>query len=404
MGGIDKGIYDLFRQGKMPVQPMQIGSFSGTTYGRGVKLSSSRTAVYRVYGDDGGSVLYASGSVPDIRSTLSRLLITQNNTGGHIRAFGLMGQVKAYNAKWNTEQVSAVFGRLELVQTTGTIAFGGYGISSAGAFTVETSGTITISANHVLAGVVALSDLKGTLTQTGKSVAFLAAKYDTSNWSDGTARSKWGYGLYVPASAANCGFLIGDFSSATAGSGIPLSATYTAAARIYADDGGAKLGAGEKRAFISRFLYATADTDGTDQTMSGIVGQVKIANDLTIGGNLSGVCGYLEVVTAKTLTGGASDAIASAVWGRVDLPSGAVIGSGGLISAFGVSADLGGTHTGKASVLSVPNPSAGTWDYFAVFGSATGCTDTPAGTFSTVAYLKVSIGGITYYIPYGSVS
>ena len=133
-------------------------------------------------------------------------------------------------------------------------------------------------------------------------------------------------------------FALGTFSSATAGSGIALSSSKTAASRIYADDGGAKLASGEKRASISRFLYATADTDGTDQTMSAHVGQVKIANNLTIGGNLAGTCGYLEVATGKTLIGGrrAQMSIASALWARVDLPSGAVVGTSGIVSGLAI--------------------------------------------------------------------
>lgn len=414
MGSLDKGIYDFFRNGKMPKQHTQIGTFSSGTAGRGVVVSSSRTAGYRIYTDDGGVALPTAGSVPDIRGTLSRTLITTDNTSGHIRAFGLMGQLKGYNAKWNTEQVGAVLGRLEIVRTSGTITLGGYGISAAGAFTAETSGTITVDTNHILAGVLALSDFKATLTQTGKTAAFVAAAYDTSNWSDSTARTKWGYGLYVKGNAVGCGMLLGDFASATAGSGIPLSATNTAAARIYTDDGGAKLGAGEKRALISRFLYATEDTDNTDQTMSGIVGQLKFVNNITASGNMAGVCGYLECSGTKTLTI-ASTAVATALWARVDVPSGFTIGSGTVVSGIGVTADLGGTHTGRASVVNVVNPSGGAWDAFAEFGNATGCTVTTytgnsgfdsnsKGTFTQAGQIKIVVGGSTYYIPYGTVS
>lgn len=174
--------------------------------------------------------------------------------------------------------------------------------------------------------------------------------------------------------AAALPLAIGTFSSATAGSGIVLSAAVTAAARIYADDGGAKLAAGEKRVAITRFLYATADTDATDQTMSAHVGQVKVAANLTIGGNLAGLCGYLEVAAGSTLIGGraAQASVASAVWGRVDIPATGVIGTDAFVSAFAAGGNLGGTHTGKATVMHVPNPSAGGWDFFAVFGSAPG--------------------------------
>jgi hypothetical protein len=203
---------------------------------------------------------------------------------------------------------------------------------------------------------------------------------------------------------------VGAFSSATAGSGIALSAATTAATRVYADDGGAKLAAGEKRVTITRFLYATEDTDGTDQTMSANVGQIKVANNLTIGGNLAGVCGYLEVAAAKTLIGGtfATGAVATAVWGRVDLPSTAVAGTAAYISAFAASANLGGTHTGKASVLHIPNPAAGVWDALISLGSTTGCTVANAlvpaaapdvGTMGADLALIIDVNGTPYYIP-----
>lgn len=205
-------------------------------------------------------------------------------------------------------------------------------------------------------------------------------------------------------------FNVGAFSSATAGSGVTLSASNTAALRLYADDGGEKLAAGEKRAGIARFLYATSDTDATDQTMSAFVGQVKIANDLTIGGNLAGLCGYLEVAAAKTLIGGtlAADSVATAVWGRVDLPSTAVAGTAAYLSAFAASANLGGTHTGKVSVLHVATPSAGTFDALLSIGASTGCTVANAlvpavapdsGTMGADIAFIVDVEGTLYYIP-----
>lgn len=197
-------------------------------------------------------------------------------------------------------------------------------------------------------------------------------------------------------------FSVGTFSSATAGSGVALSAGVTAAARVYADDGGAKLAAGEKRVSLSRFLYATSDTDATDQTMSAHVGQVKLANDLTIGGNLAGLCGYLEVATTKTLIGGrrAQMSIASALWARVDLPLGAVIGTNGIVSGVAISANLGGTHTGACSMINVTTPSAGTWDYFLDFGATPGAivADTGATPANAIYKIKCRIDSTDFYL------
>jgi hypothetical protein len=389
-----------------------VGEFSSTATGPGVQLKrTTDTAIFRIYADDGGADLFGSGSVPDLRVGLSRMLVTHDQTGGHVRLHAQMGHLKAYNAAWNTEQAAGVYGYLELVRASGTVTFGGYGKTAAVLGCVENSGAITVDTNHILAGVAAISKMNASLTQTGKTAGVLVDIYDNTNWSDSSvARSKWGYGLYVPGRAANCGILIGDFASAAAGSGVVLNATYTAAARIYADDGGAKLAAGEKRASISRFLYATADTDATDQTMSGHVGQVKVGNDLTINGNLAGLCGYLEVAAAKTLIGGryAQASVAAGVWGRVDVPATGVIGTAAYVSAFAASGNLGGTHTGKASVLHVPNPGAGVWDFFASFGATTGCTVAnalvpaaapDADTMGADLAIKIDLNGTAYYIP-----
>lgn len=184
---------------------------------------------------------------------------------------------------------------------------------------------------------------------------------------------------------------VGVFASAAAGSGVVISAANTAAFRVYGDDGGAKLAAGEKRVSISRFLFATADTDQTDQTMSGHVGQVKIGANLTINGNLAGLCGYLEVAAGKTLIGGrrAQQSVAAALWGRVDLPATAVAGTAAIISALALSANLGGTHTGSCSMIAIPTPSAGTWDYFLDFGAAPGAIVADTTNLPAAATYKI---------------
>lgn len=187
--------------------------------GTAVTRTSPYTAIDRVYADDNGAALYGSGSVPDIRASLSRLLITADQTGGNVRLFGLMGQLKAYctsaaPGKWNGEQAAAVHGRLEIVRVSGTQTFGGYGVSAGVASTVVASGTITINTYHVLAGFAAISDFRATLTQTGKVAGFYVGAYDTTNWSDATARTTWGYGLLIANSAATTGVYIGTCTTA----------------------------------------------------------------------------------------------------------------------------------------------------------------------------------------------
>lgn len=178
-----------------------LGTFSSTAAGSGVELENATyTAAHRVYADDGGDdLMKTSGSIPDIRGSLTRVLVTHDQTSGDMRLFGTMGQIKSVNVAWDDEQISSVHGYLELTRTAGTVTFGGYGVSSGVMATVETSGTMTVNTNHILAGVASISKMSATgLTQTGKTAAFYSGVYDATNWSDGSdARTKWAYGLYL---------------------------------------------------------------------------------------------------------------------------------------------------------------------------------------------------------------
>lgn len=205
-----------------------LGVFNSTTAGYGYEIErATSTAAMRVYADDGADVLYAAGSVPDLRAGLFRFLVTADQTGGNVRLHGLMGQLKAYCAtatpgKWNGEVGFGVSGRFEAVRASGTQTFGGYGITAAVGGVSAISGAVTVDTNHVLAGVAAVSDFKATLTQTGKVAGLYVAKYDTTNWSDATARTTWGYGLLIQDSAVATGISIGSATQA-----IVLPGTYS---------------------------------------------------------------------------------------------------------------------------------------------------------------------------------
>lgn len=189
---------------------------------------------------------------------------------------------------------------------------------------------------------------------------------------------------------------IGTFASAAAGSGIALSSSKTAAARIYADDGGVALTGTDIRAGICRLLITKALAD-RDLTLSGFVGQIKVgAVDISANTSyVAGLRGYLEVTALGTI------ANATAVRACVDLPSTAVIGSGGVLSGLMIDAvTLAGTHTGSAAMINVPNPGAGTWDYFLNFGSAPGAIVADTGsTPSNATYkIKCRIGSTDFYL------
>ncbi|HUU85804.1 MAG TPA: hypothetical protein VM243_20090 [Phycisphaerae bacterium] len=209
-----------------------IGSFASIASGSGVELErTTYTAAMRIYADDGGDDLFGSGSVPDIRGTLSRVLITHDQTGGNTRIFGLQGQLKAAECAWNDEMHAGVYGLFEWTKTAGTaLTLGGTGITAAvmGMISTSESGdnALVVNTNHVLAGVASISKLGGvgTLTQTGSTAAFYAGIYSTA-WDAAVSPDAWGYGLLIASSVATTGIGIG-----TCTTGITIGATTTGVA------------------------------------------------------------------------------------------------------------------------------------------------------------------------------
>lgn len=198
--------------------------------------------------------------------------------------------------------------------------------------------------------------------------------------------------VQVGGAAKPATFTIGVFASTAAGSGIKLSSTRTSAFRVYADDGGTAL-TSATRAGVARMLVDTAISTG-DVSTFGFQAQLKVnANVAPDSGNMAGLWAYLEITAGSTVSDMA------AICAMVDCPATGVIANGKYLSALRIySNDINCTHTGKATLLHVLNPAAGTWDYFAVFDSATGViADTGAGG-GTSKYLKCLIGGTAYSI------
>jgi hypothetical protein len=188
-------------------------------------------------------------------------------------------------------------------------------------------------------------------------------------------------------------FSVGAFSSSTVGSGIAISSTRTKAFDVLGDDGGVALTAGSYQVIRGRMLVKTAITTG-DISINAVLGHTKIAVNTATGSYTSGVRGYVEVGGLFSTTS------AAGVRGMVDIPTGATIASGAVVSALQAdSNDLTGTHTGKAVAVSVPNPVAGTWDAFASFGSATGCLAGNTTRGADADSLLIIINGTTFKIP-----
>jgi hypothetical protein len=81
---ISGGIMRLIGKGEF-----QIGEFSSSTVGKALPLTSTRTALARIYADDGGLALPASV----VRAGIARTLITLAQTVA-ATIVGFMGQIK----------------------------------------------------------------------------------------------------------------------------------------------------------------------------------------------------------------------------------------------------------------------------------------------------------------------
>ena len=317
----------------------------------------------------------------------------------------VLGEVAALPVKASTKVYEGAMVGLTSGYARGLVSgdkFCGHAISQADNSAVATDGAINVSVlcgpyqlqvtltgvavTDVGAPVFASDDETLTLTNSGSFVGFVK-RYVAAN----TAIVE-----FFPGFTGTQAF-IGNFSSTTAGAGVPLVATTrTAAFRVYADDGGAAIGAGSYRAALARMLITTA-LGATDTSIAGFQGQIKISADVdaATGGGIVGVWAYCECDTD------ASVALAAGLRATADLPSGAVIASGGVLAGIMIdSITLGGTHTGKAACIYVPNPLAGTWDYFIKFGAAPGCiaADNSATPANATHKIKCLIDSTDFYL------
>jgi hypothetical protein len=199
---------------------------------------------------------------------------------------------------------------------------------------------------------------------------------------------------------AHSSFVVGKKSSSSAGYGFPLGikiagSTSTRASAIYADDAGVALIAGSYVGFESRTLLTAAIVANT--SVHGIQGHLRNVssqdNTAGWGGNIAGVWAYNETSGTGTV-GGSINQIFGGLNAAIDVPSGCTIASGKYVCAIGVGlCDLGGTHTGKATVLQVVNPSAGHFDYFAVLNDTGSCTTVDPSMSNNTRWLPVICPG-----------
>jgi len=194
------------------------------------------------------------------------------------------------------------------------------------------------------------------------------------------------------------GFTLGTLSSANDTSGVALSAAKTSAVKVCADTGGAALAASFTRAMQARFLIGTAISSGADISTAGFEGLLKSIASVNVGGNQGGVMGHYETAGTLTLTG-SINTVKAAVAAFLDLATGATVAAGTVVSALGVNPANLGTLTGRASVIHVTNPMAGTWSSFLDLSSATGCVQDAAAGVTAGKHLKIYINGVLHTIP-----
>ena len=192
----------------------------------------------------------------------------------------------------------------------------------------------------------------------------------------------------------------GVFNATLPVSGLPLSPSRTWFERGNVDDGGVVLaGTGAAYLYGTRRMLLTAAQTGNNSFMGGCDRLSINADESAVTGVMSGHWGMLEVKAGGTVAGAAG---VGAV--RGDINNSGVLAAGGILSCFLASSEkIAGTHTGSATVLHVPNPASGTYDFFAVFGAAPGGIAAKSTALSglSAAYRLIvqTPDGATGYIP-----
>lgn len=194
-------------------------------------------------------------------------------------------------------------------------------------------------------------------------------------------------------------FEIGDFATSNKDTFFALDAvTRPKALDICADDGGTAIavGGGENvMALRSRMLLRTAIATGAI-TVFGAQAQLKVGpvSIVSTGKGSAGLWAYFEA-SGSTLGG-----TFAAIRAVADVPSGATLSSGGILAGVMIdSMGLDGTTNGDLSCVYIPNPDAGTWDYFLQTGNAPGFISSLGSGYTAVHKVACKIGGTICYIP-----
>lgn len=154
--------------------------------------------------------------------------------------------------------------------------------------------------------------------------------------------------------------LVGEFSSVTQGSGIPISSSQTGAAKIYSDDAGANI-ATSCRGLLSRFLLTT---DASGSSIRAAMGQLKLATGVDVTtGIYTAVQGYVELAGTHVSQTGATF---SCIDASLEIGTALTVDSGGEACGLHVETTGTGTITNNgtcAGILIDKASGAANWPY-----------------------------------------
>jgi hypothetical protein len=301
---------------------LSIGT-SSSTYGSGLKLTSSKTSVLRAYADDGAAVIGDAA----VRSGVFRFLNTVSQTG-ETSMFGAQAQFKIKAPLDNTltsGNRAGSWNYCEIAGTTSkTVTLSGPAKFTGGCFGMadwDGVGTLVISSGHVFGGFGALTNVTktgGTFTRTGTFAGFATLNNGASSY------YPFDYGLYMPADSVVAGILIGASSSdpiVYAGTGtlnmVEVNSKLTAASGTlrgivsYAEFSGTHVST-TMNCYAIRGYAKVSGTVGAGNTnySTGIQGKLELSG--TIGGGKH--CAVLAQLNSSAGLAGATGGTVYCLW------------------------------------------------------------------------------------------
>lgn len=136
------------------VGSFQIGEFVSAAAGSGMVISSSRTAGFRIYADDGAAALTAGS----YRAGISRMLVVNAITTGDISIFGFQGQIKVKANVASSGHLAGLWGYAEI---SGASVSNVAGVKAM----IDVPSGATVASGAVASGLMIVSnDLGGTIT------------------------------------------------------------------------------------------------------------------------------------------------------------------------------------------------------------------------------------------------